>query len=99
MNVDEKMILPEVVEAVAKCRHDRAEADVEHLSQGEFKPRPWETLSKEMRASCYPAARAFIAAALNAWTGAAIVPRLSADHVTYPSSLILPMLQGARDGE
>jgi len=76
MTADEiaKLIPPEVVEAAAKCFHDRQDAYKEHLTQGEFRPRSWKTLPKEVQSSYFPAARATIAAGLAAWSGASLCP-------------------------
>jgi len=84
-----KLIPPEVVEAAAKCRHDRADADMEHLSHGEFKPRPWETLPAATRSSYFPAARATIAAGLAAWPNAWRPDKF--DLYELRNTLVLPL--------
>lgn len=79
----------EVVEAAAKEIYDCKEQNNEHLSKGEFKFRPWETISAGERATYFPLARTAIAAALNAWSG-----RWLSDGM---QNLVLPLHTGARD--
>ena len=94
MNVDEKHISPEVVEAAARAAYEVIPHGVSAVGW-----LPWEEVGEHIKEHYRAEARAAIAAALNAWPGMSQLAENDSASIREMAALILPLPQQASDDQ